>query len=144
MLLAHSYTLYSALQVSCPQGRVNGQCLIRLGCLEQRQAVYIHVHVHVAPSTSCLLPISAGQPTCKALQYARPNSPQHTVHTYKHATASSLIHKVHAHTYSQTSHDCAIYTVSFNGLCYSNTYYSVHSSHIHTHKYMQVLDYCQH
>ena len=37
------------------------KCLIRLGCLEQRQAVYI------ATSTSCLLPVSARQPTCKAL-----------------------------------------------------------------------------
>ena len=124
--------MYSALQVSCPQGRVNGQCLIRLGCLEQRQAVYIHVHVHVASSTSCLLPISAGQPTCKALQYARPNSPQHTVHTYKHATASSLIHKVHAHTYSQTSHDCAIYTVSFNG-CAIATHTIVYTAHAYVH-----------
>ena len=37
--------------------------LIRLGCLEQRQAVYI------VTSTSCLLPIFLlhGQPTCKAL-----------------------------------------------------------------------------
>ena len=55
----HQWIL-GALQVSCPQGRVNGQWLssnYRLGCLEQRQAVDIHalyMYVHL-PATCCLL-----------------------------------------------------------------------------------------
>ena len=66
MLCTYIIIYYSTLQVSCPQGRVNGQQLSKVPVrLSRTKASSLHSDIDLY--TSCLLPVSAGQPTCKAL-----------------------------------------------------------------------------